>query len=148
MIDKGRGTTRHRNKLGDFTADRRVLLLIGMALVVGSASAATAWILLKLIALVSNLVWFGQFSVSNAPIAQTARSGLWMVLAPAVGGLVIGLMARFGSEKIRGHGIPEAIEAILLGGSRMQPKVAVLKPCLRRSQSARAARSAPKDRSS
>ena len=119
---------RHRNQLGDFTADRRVLLLIGMALVVGSASAATAWILLKLIALVSNLVWFGQFSVSNVPIAETGCSALWMVLAPAAGGLVIGLMARFGSEKIRGHGIPEAIEAILLGGSRMQPKVALLKP--------------------
>lgn len=83
MIDKAGGATRHRNKLGDFTADRRVLLLIGMALVVGSASAATAWILLKLIALVSNLVWFGQFSVSNLPIAQTSRSALWMVLAPA-----------------------------------------------------------------
>ena len=128
MIDKARGATRHRNKLGDFTADRRVLLLIVMVLIVGSASAATAWILLKLIALVSNLVWFGQFSVSNVPIARTARSATWMVLAPAAGGLVIGLMARFGSEKIRGHGIPEAIEAILLGGSRMQPKVAVLKP--------------------
>jgi len=128
MIDKARGATRHRNRLGDFTADRRVLLLIGMALVVGGASAATAWILLKLIALVSNLVWFGRLSFQNIPIAQTGRSALWMVLAPAAGGLVIGLMARFGSEKIRGHGIPEAIEAILLDGSRMQPKVAVLKP--------------------
>jgi chloride channel protein, CIC family len=127
-IDQARGATRNRHKLGDFTADRRVLLLIGMALVVGGASAATAWILLKLIALVSNLVWFGQVSTANIPIAQTTRSAAWMVLAPAAGGLVIGLMARFGSEKIRGHGIPEAIEAILLGGSRMQPKVAVLKP--------------------
>ena len=50
------------------------------------------------------------------------------MLIPAAGGLIIGLMARFGSEKIRGHGIPEAIEAILIGGSRMQPTVAVLKP--------------------
>ncbi len=124
---KVRGAPRHR-KLGDFTADRRVLLLIGMALFVGGASAATAWILLKLIALVTNLVWFGRLSVDNIPLADTGRSAIWMVLAPAAGGLVIGLMARFGSEKIRGHGIPEAIEAILLGGSRMQPKVAVLKP--------------------
>jgi CIC family chloride channel protein len=127
-IDKARGPARHRNKLGDFTADRRVLILMGMALIVGSASAATAWILLKLIALVSNLVWFGQLSAENVPLALTTRGATWIVLAPAVGGLVIGLMARFGSEKIRGHGIPEAIEAILLGGSRMQPKVAVLKP--------------------
>ena len=57
-----------------------------------------------------------------------AVRGPWMVAAPALGGLVIGLMARYGSEKIRGHGIPEAIEAILIGGSRMSPKVAVLKP--------------------
>jgi H+/Cl- antiporter ClcA len=57
-----------------------------------------------------------------------AHRGVWMVLAPAVGGLIIGLMARFGSEKIRGHGIPEAIEAILIGGSRMSPTVAMLKP--------------------
>src|ERR1700743_1443656 len=127
-IDKVRAATRHRNKLGDFTADRRVLLLVSMALVVGSGGAVAAWILLKLIALVTNLVWFGQLSVKNIPLAQTVRGTWWMVLAPAVGGLIIGLMARFGSEKIRGHGIPEAIEAILLGGSRMQPKVALLKP--------------------
>src|SRR6201992_114487 len=128
MIDKARGAARHRNKLGDFTADRRVLLLMGMAVIVGSTSAATAWILGKLIALVTNLVLVGQLSVKNIPLVQPTRSAAWMVAAPAVGGLVIGLMARFGSEKIRGHGIPEAIEAILLGGSRMQPKVAVLKP--------------------
>jgi H+/Cl- antiporter ClcA len=53
----------------------------------------------------------------------------WLILlAPIGGGLVIGLMARYGSEKIRGHGMPEAIEAILIGGSRVQPRVAVLKP--------------------
>ena len=51
-----------------------------------------------------------------------------MLLAPVAGGLVVGLMARYGSEKIRGHGMPEAIEAILTGGSRVQPRVAVLKP--------------------
>src|SRR6185369_12750944 len=54
--------------------------------------------------------------------------GKWVILAPVIGGLIIGLMARYGSEKIRGHGIPEALEAILFGRSRMEPKVAVLKP--------------------
>ncbi|MBR0870851.1 chloride channel protein [Bradyrhizobium tropiciagri] len=127
-FDKAGGPARHRGKLGDFTADRRVLLLIGMAFVVGSGGAAAAWLLIKLIAFVTNLVWFGRIGVENTPLAETTRGALWMVLAPAVGGLVIGLMARYGSEKIRGHGIPEAIEAILIGGSRMQPKVAVLKP--------------------
>ena len=54
--------------------------------------------------------------------------GYWAVLVPVIGGLIIGLMARYGSERIRGHGIPEAIEAILMKGSRVQPRVAMLKP--------------------
>ena len=121
------GPIRHHAMLGDFTADRQVLVLIAMALVVGSTGAAAAWLLLKLIALVTNLVWFGRLTTASVSLAN-ATPGPWMVAAPALGGLIIGLMARFGSEKIRGHGIPEAIEAILIGGSRMQVKVALLKP--------------------
>ncbi|MGV1789719.1 chloride channel protein [Rhizobium sp. A37_96] len=119
------GASRKDN--GDFTTDRRVLVLIAMALVVGTGGAFAAWVLINLIALVSNAVWL--FKISTEPLSFTvvARSP-WMVAAPILGGLVIGLMARYGSEKIRGHGIPEAIEAILIGGSRMSPKVAVLKP--------------------
>jgi len=116
-----------RRSLADFTADRRLLVLVGMALVVGTGGAFAAWVLIRLIALVSNLVWFGQVDAVPRSLAQAARTP-WMVVAPVLGGLAIGLMARFGSEKIRGHGIPEAIEAILIGGSRMSPKVAVLKP--------------------
>ncbi|MGV8856771.1 MAG: chloride channel protein [Devosia sp.] len=114
-------------KLADFTTDRRVLMLIAMALVVGTAAAGAAWLLANLIALVSNLVWLGHVSTAPMVMSNIARTP-WMVLAPVCGGLVIGLMARFGSEKIRGHGIPEAIEAILIGGSRMSFKVALLKP--------------------
>jgi H+/Cl- antiporter ClcA/CBS domain-containing protein len=113
--------------LGDFTADRRLLLLLAMALVVGAAGAAAAWLLVKLIALATNLAWLGRFSFVHTSPAEAVR-GPWTVLVPAIGGLIIGLMARFGSEKIRGHGIPEAIEAILIGGSRMEAKVALLKP--------------------
>jgi CIC family chloride channel protein len=113
--------------LGDFKADRRLLMLVGMAILVGAAGALSAWALVRLIALVSNLVWFGRLSTVSIPLADIHRTA-WVVVAPALGGLAIGLMARFGSEKIRGHGIPEAIEAILLGGSRMSPKVALLKP--------------------
>lgn len=113
--------------LADFTSDPRLLILAGMALVVGAGGAFAAWVLVKLIALVTNLVWFGTFATTPAIMAHAARTP-WMVVAPVLGGLVIGLMARFGSEKIRGHGIPEAIEAILLGGSRMSAKVALLKP--------------------
>ena len=119
------GASRKDN--GDFTTDKRVLVLIAMALVVGTGGAFAAWVLINLIALVGNAVWL--FKISTEPLSFTmvARSP-WMVAAPILGGIVIGLMARFGSEKIRGPGIPEAIEAILIGGSRMSPKVAVLKP--------------------
>ncbi|WP_202048372.1 chloride channel protein [Agrobacterium salinitolerans] len=116
-----------RREAGDFTTDKRVLLLIGMAIIVGTGGALAAWVLVNLIALVTNIVWFGHFSTEPSSLANAPRS-LWMVATPVVGGLIIGLMARFGSEKIRGHGIPEAIEAILIGGSRMSPKVALLKP--------------------
>ena len=114
-------------RLGDFTTDRRVLILIGMAALVGAGGVAAAWALLRAIAFVTNLVWFHTLSFQSVSLAN-AETNWWMVAAPALGGLAIGLMARFGSEKIRGHGIPEAIEAILIGQSRMSPKVALLKP--------------------
>ena len=116
-----------RRPLADFNADGRLLILAAMALVVGTGGAFAAWGLVRLIALVSNLVWFGRIDTTSIPLGQAMRTP-WMALIPAAGGLVIGLMARFGSDKIRGHGIPEAIEAILIGGSRMSPKVAILKP--------------------
>lgn len=117
----------NRPQLADFRADPRLLMLAGMALVIGTGGAFAAWFLVKLIVLVTNLVWFGASDFVPRTMAAAVR-GPWMVAAPVLGGLVIGLMARFGSEKIRGHGIPEAIEAILIGGSRMSFKVAVLKP--------------------
>ncbi|WP_051334687.1 chloride channel protein [Bradyrhizobium sp. Ai1a-2] len=116
-----------RPRLGDFTTDPRVLVLVAMAAVVGAGGVAGAWVLLNAIALVTNLVWFQTISTHASSLAEV-KPDWWMVAAPVLGGVVIGLMARFGSEKIRGHGIPEAIEAILIGESRMSPKVAVLKP--------------------
>ncbi|WLW59090.1 chloride channel protein [Achromobacter sp. PD1] len=114
-------------RLGDFTTDKRVVLLMGLAIPVGLASVAAAWALLRLIALCTNLAYHHQFSFKDQPIT-TGHLGLASVAIPVVGCLIIGLMARYGSEKIRGHGIPEAMEAILIGKSRIQPKVAVLKP--------------------
>ena len=116
-----------RRTLSDFTVDRRIGLLIGMAFVVGSVAVGAAWVLLALIGLVTNLAWFGKVDTALTSLAQATR-GPWMVTIPVVGAVIVGLMARYGSEKIRGHGIPEAMEAILIGGSRMSPKVAVLKP--------------------
>src|SRR5581483_3376809 len=113
--------------LGDFRTDARVLVLIGLALPVGAISAVVAKALLWLIVGISNIVFFQRFS-SQLVSLQHNHLGAWVILAPVVGALIIGLMARYGSEKIRGHGIPEALEAILLGGSAIQPKVAVLKP--------------------
>ena len=119
---------RSRNgNLRDFTADRRVLVLSAMALVTGSFGAGAAWVLLKLIALFTNLAYFHVLSTAPYDLAQ-ARLGPLSILIPVAGGLIVGLMARFGSDKIRGDGIPEALEAILIGQSRIAPKVAFLKP--------------------
>jgi CIC family chloride channel protein len=105
-----------------------VLLITAIALFVGAAAALAAFALLRLIGLITNLVFYQRWNtVLVAPGALPHP--WWLVLsAPIVGALVIGLMARYGSEKIRGHGMPEAIEAILTGGSRVDPRVAVLKP--------------------
>lgn len=113
--------------LADFSTDRRVLLLSAMAGCIGVLSAFVATALLWLIATITNLAFFHRFS-SQPAVPQDHRLGLWMVLVPMTGALFIGLMARYGSEKIRGHGIPEALEAILLGRSKIQWKVALLKP--------------------
>ncbi len=113
--------------LGDFTADRRIIALAIMAAVVGAISAFVALALVRLIGLFTNLAYFHRIDTSFAsPGANTL--GPWAVGVPVLGGLVVGLLARYGSEKIRGHGIPEAMEAILIGRSRIEPKVAVLKP--------------------
>jgi H+/Cl- antiporter ClcA len=120
-------SNRASTSLGDFTTDPRVLVLVAMALVVGGAATLSAWALLRLIGFFSNLLWFGRFSTASISLAGVHPS-IWVVIIPALGGLVIGLMARFGSEAIRGHGIPEAIEAILIGESRVGVKVAILKP--------------------
>ena len=113
--------------LGDFRTDARMLVLIGLALPVGVISAIVAKALLWLIAEITNVIFFQRFSPVLGSL-QHHHLGAWVILAPVAGALLIGLMARYGSEKIRGHGIPEALEAILLGGSLIQPKVAFLKP--------------------
>ena len=115
------------DSLRDFSTDRRLLVLVAMALIVGSGGAGAAWALLKLINLATNLAYGGKLSAAPATI-DGSTLGWGSVLIPVAGCLIIGLMARFGSEKIRGHGIPEAMEAILIGRSRIQPKVALLKP--------------------
>ncbi|HEY4133695.1 MAG TPA: chloride channel protein [Alphaproteobacteria bacterium] len=100
---------------------------MAIAAVVGTFAVGAAWLLLRLITLCTNVAYHGRFSFENLPIGNS-HLGWWAILVPVAGCLIIGLMARFGSEKIRGHGIPEAIEAILIGKSRISAKVAILKP--------------------
>jgi H+/Cl- antiporter ClcA len=113
--------------LGDFTATTRVLPVTGLAIVIGLCAALVAAALLRLIALFTNLFFFQR--ISTALVTPAGHHlGAWVVLVPVAGALVIGLLARYGSERIRGHGIPEAIEAILINGSKVEPKLALLKP--------------------
>ncbi len=105
-----------------------MLLIAVLALPIGAVAAVVSWALLNLIGLITNAVFYRRLSTHL--VAPGAGDHHWWVilLAPVAGGLVVGLMARYGSEKIRGHGMPEAIEAILMGGSKVPPRVAVLKP--------------------
>src|SRR5881397_3819810 len=115
------------DQLGDYTADARLITLSVMAALVGVISAFVALALVRLIGLFTNLAYFHRFATSLVSPAASGP-GLWSLPIPVVGGLIVGLLARYGSEKIRGHGIPEAMEAILIGRSRIEARVAVLKP--------------------
>lgn len=113
--------------LSDFDRNLRLIQLSVMAVVIGIASAFVAYGLVWLIGVITNLCYYGKFSpLLSSPDKNSL--GYFSILIPVAGGLVIGFIARYGSEKIRGHGIPEALEAILVGSSRMSPKVALLKP--------------------
>src|SRR5437868_64109 len=114
-------------RLADFTTDLRVIPLSFICIGIGVVGAFLALILLKLIYLFTNLFFFHRFSLEFTSPAQNTL-GYLVILVPILGGLIVGIMARFGSERIRGHGIPEAIEAILLRGAKVEPRVAVLKP--------------------
>src|ERR1051325_1922317 len=114
-------------ELGDFTTSARVIPISLLGIVIGLLASCVAGLLLKLIGLVTNLFYFHRLSADLASPANN-QLGVFAVAVPVVGALIIGLMARYGSERIRGHGIPEAIESILLNGSRVQPRLAILKP--------------------
>lgn len=114
-------------KLGDFTTTPRVIFISVLALGIGAIGAFVALILLKLIGLFTNLFFFQRWDTALVSPAGN-HLGFLVIFVPVIGALIIGLIARYGSERIRGHGIPEAIEAILINGSRVEPKVAFWKP--------------------
>lgn len=107
--------------------DRRVLAICGLALALGIAAAVIAQFLVRLIAFVTNLAFFHRFSIAEASPADNAL-GEAVVCVPIVGALMVGLMARYGSKAIRGHGIPEAMEQVLTNQSRIPARLTFLKP--------------------
>src|SRR5215831_12044457 len=114
-------------ELGDFTTTSRVLPICILAIGIGIISTFVAWALLKLIGFFTNVAYYHHIATSFvSPAGNTL--GAWAVAVPVIGSLIVGLMARYGSERIRGHGIPEAIESILMDGSRVKPRLAILKP--------------------
>jgi H+/Cl- antiporter ClcA len=107
--------------------DARAVRLGGLCLGLGIAAALCAEVLMRLIALITNLSFFGRFSFEHSSPADN-HLGLLVIVIPVVGGLIVGVMARFGSSAIRGHGIPETMEKVLEEGSRIPPRVTLLKP--------------------
>jgi H+/Cl- antiporter ClcA/CBS domain-containing protein len=107
--------------------DRRTVWISGVAILVAICAGFIADVLTRLIGLITNLAFYGRFEARfTSPAAN--HLGLAVVVVPIAGALVVGVMARYGSAAIRGHGIPEVMEKILLGESRIPPRVMFLKP--------------------
>ncbi|HET6965812.1 MAG TPA: chloride channel protein [Acidimicrobiales bacterium] len=113
--------------LGDFTARPDLLKLVPLAIAIGALGAGVALGLLDMIGLFTNLFYYQRLGVSLTSPGANHLGAIAMVI-PVGGGLIVGLMAKFGTEQIRGHGIPEAMEKILVDGSKVRPRVAILKP--------------------
>jgi CIC family chloride channel protein len=108
-------------------AQFRMVLISGLAAGVGLLAGVVAYALYRLIGLFTNIFFFHRFS-ADFTSDRLNQLGLWVIVIPVLGGIVIGFMAKYGSSKIKGHGIPEAMEAVLMNRSRIQPRVAILKP--------------------
>ena len=113
--------------LRDYSADSRLLYVSALATALGALCAVAAWLLLELVLLSNNLFYFHHWSFANRD-PWLAGKHWWTFAAPILGGLIVGVIARYFSPKVRGHGMPEAIETIVFGGGKVQPRVAVLKP--------------------
>ncbi len=122
MIDQ-RQAERQRQPSANF----RMLLVSILAAIIGIGAGFIAYLLYNLIAFFTNVFFYQRFAFDFVSPDQN-RLGLWVIIVPVIGGLIVGLMAKYGSSKIRGHGIPEAMEAVLTNRSRIAPRVAILKP--------------------
>ena len=98
-----------------------------LAAAIGILAGFIAYVLYNLIGLFTNLFFYHRWSFAFVS-ARDNHLGMLVIVTPVIGGIIVGIMARYGSDKIRGHGIPEAMEAVLINRSRIEPKVAILKP--------------------
>jgi len=108
-------------------AQFRLFLISVLSAGIGLLAGGVAFVLYRLIGLFTNLFFFHRWSYDFTS-ARLNHLGLWVIVTPVIGGLIVGFMAKYGSSKIKGHGIPEAMEAVLVNRSRIQPRVAILKP--------------------
>ncbi|RYG40363.1 MAG: chloride channel protein, partial [Chitinophagaceae bacterium] len=114
-------------KTPDTTNKKRLLIISSLAILLAMIVSGVAVLLVHLIDLVTNLSFYGNFSIlPSSPMGNAL--GAWVILVPAAGGLIVGLMALYGSKAIRGHGIPEAMEQILTNQSKIKPTITYLKP--------------------
>ncbi len=112
----------------DFRPSLSILRMSAMAVPIGIFGAIIAWLLYRMIGLITHVAFAGRWNFGFVSPASLHPPAWLVIVAPIAGGLIIGLMARYGSDRIRGHGIPEALEAILFRQSKMMAKVAILKP--------------------
>lgn len=108
-------------------AQFRMVLVSFLAAGIGLLAGMVAYLLYRLIGLFTNIAFYHRWSTAFLS-ARFNHLGPWVIVTPVVGGIIVGFMAKYGTEKIKGHGIPEAMEAVLVNRSRIQPRVAVLKP--------------------
>jgi H+/Cl- antiporter ClcA len=108
-------------------AEFRMVLISFLAGGVGLLAGLIAFVLYKLIGLFTNIFFYHRFAADFISARHT-QIGLWIIVTPVIGGIIVGFMAKYGTPKIKGHGIPEAMEAVLFNRSRIAPRVAILKP--------------------
>ncbi len=108
-------------------AQFRMVLISFLAGGVGLLAGLIAYALYKLIGLFTNIAFYHRFTAEFIS-PRYHQLGGWVILVPVIGGIIVGFMAKYGSSKIKGHGIPEAMEAVMVNRSRIEPRVAILKP--------------------
>src|SRR5437763_7941683 len=108
-------------------AQFRMVLVSFLAAAIGLIAGCVAFLLYKLIGLFTNIVFYHRF-VAEFTSARHHQLGAWVILMPVIGGVIVGFMAKYGTAKIKGHGIPESMQAVLINRSRIEPRLAILKP--------------------